>query len=166
MTEFTPRSGQDLNSFFTNPQSAMPHYAGTSAGNYVYNNGQVQYADVNTTYPTYSATYLPSHSLHAQCHYLSRAAPISAQYQPPSSKTPQPASEQHLLFQNQCVSRQHNSRSSTSLSMHFSLPQDCFQMAETEGQDSVNEDTMASESVEPPLDGYPDVKAFDMLMKK
>lgn len=36
----------------------------------------------------------------------------------------------------------------------------------TECQDSPNEDTMLSEPVVPPLEGYPDVHDFDELMKR
>jgi hypothetical protein len=39
-------------------------------------------------------------------------------------------------------------------------------MADIESQESVNQDTMLSEHIVPPLEGYPDVKEFDELMKK
>jgi hypothetical protein len=36
---------------------------------------------------------------------------------------------------------------------------------ELESQDSRNEDTMLSEPIIPPLEGFPDVKEFDRLVK-
>jgi hypothetical protein len=39
-------------------------------------------------------------------------------------------------------------------------------MIETEDQDSVNRDTMLSEPVSPALEGYPDVKDFDLLIRR
>jgi hypothetical protein len=39
-------------------------------------------------------------------------------------------------------------------------------MVDTEDQDSVNRDTMLSEPVSPILEGYPDVKEFDLLMRR
>lgn len=39
-------------------------------------------------------------------------------------------------------------------------------MADIESQDSFNQDTMLSEPMVPPLEGYPDVKEFDELMKR
>lgn len=41
-----------------------------------------------------------------------------------------------------------------------------YSIPDTESQDSFNEDTKASEPVEPPMEGYPDVKEFDELMKR
>ena len=41
-----------------------------------------------------------------------------------------------------------------------------YSIPDTESQDSFNEDTRASEPVEPAMEGYPDVKDFDDLMKR
>ena len=37
---------------------------------------------------------------------------------------------------------------------------------EIEGQESQNENTMLSEPIDPPLDGFPDARDFDRLMKR
>ena len=39
-------------------------------------------------------------------------------------------------------------------------------MADIEEQSSYNSDTMLSEAMEPPLEGYPDVNEFDELMRR
>ena len=41
-----------------------------------------------------------------------------------------------------------------------------YGMPETEEQDSFNDVSMQSEPVVPPLEGYPDVKKFDQLLKE
>jgi hypothetical protein len=41
-----------------------------------------------------------------------------------------------------------------------------YSIPDTESQESFNEDTKASEPVEPAMEGYPDVKEFDELMKR
>lgn len=43
---------------------------------------------------------------------------------------------------------------------------DALNETEIESQDSANENTMLSEPVMPPLDGFPDVREFDQLMKR
>ena len=43
---------------------------------------------------------------------------------------------------------------------------DALNETEIESQDSANENTMLSEPVIPPLDGFPDVREFDQLMKR
>lgn len=43
---------------------------------------------------------------------------------------------------------------------------DMFPETEVESQESPNEDTMLSEPVIPPLEGFPDVREFDQLMKR
>jgi len=47
------------------------------------------------------------------------------------------------------------------LSLH-----DPLREPEIEGQESCNEHTMMSEPVMPPLEGFPDVREFDQLMKR
>lgn len=46
------------------------------------------------------------------------------------------------------------------------MGQDAYTMADTEDQTSFNQDSMLSEPVVPALEGYPDVKAFDQLMRR
>jgi len=43
---------------------------------------------------------------------------------------------------------------------------DMFPETEVENQESPNEDTMLSEPVIPPLEGFPNVREFDHLMKR
>lgn len=43
---------------------------------------------------------------------------------------------------------------------------EAYPIPDTESQESFNEDTRASEPVEPAMEGYPDVKEFDDLMKR
>lgn len=43
---------------------------------------------------------------------------------------------------------------------------DMFPETEVESQESPNEDTMLSEPVIPPLEGFPDVREFDQLMQR
>jgi hypothetical protein len=44
------------------------------------------------------------------------------------------------------------------------LSRDSYSLIDTEGQDSVNRETMLSEPLSPVLEGYPDVNEFDALI--
>lgn len=166
MTDYAPRSSQDYNSFFQNPQVAMPHYSNGNGLNYLYGHGQIQYQTVNTPCPAYSSSFAPTQSVPSPSMYMSNGSGLHVQYPIPSNRVPTLPSQSRAL--------PHSSYYTTSSSNHCTAahhprlvpPRDISHMDGTECQDSPNEDTMLSEPVVPPLEGYPDVHDFDELMKR
>ena len=162
MTEYTPRNGQELNSLLANTHMVIPHYSSTGDANYIYSDGQVPYTTLNAVYPTYTNTYSPSdHAAHFEpensrmaFHYQQNPSHLATSLtQSRTHTTPQylqsRSSTQRCSYANRAV-LQHESQS----------------IIETEDQDSFNRESMRSEPVSPPLEGYPDVKEFDHLMRR
>ena len=162
MTDYTPRNGQELNSLLANTHMVMPHYSSTGGADYIYGNGQFPYTTINAVYPTYTTTYSPSD--HA-AHFESENPQMAVHYQQNSSHLATSLAQSRTHATPQYLP----SRSSTqrcSYADRAALPHDSQSVIETEDQDSFNRDSMRSEPVSPPLEGYPDVKEFDQLMRR
>jgi hypothetical protein len=162
MTEYTPRNGQELNSLLANAHLVMPHYSSNGGASYIYSNGQVPYQTINSVYPTYTTTYSPNNSI---AQFTPETSQMAVHYQQNPSHLAASLSQSRSLAQTQYPP----SRPSTqrySYANRAALQHDSYSMVDTEDQDSVNRDTMLSEPVSPILEGYPDVKEFDLLMRR
>ncbi len=166
MTEHAPRGSQDQNTFFPNSQFAMSQYSNGNGINYFYNNGQIPYSTVNSSYPTYSTNYLPPHNGPSSSMYLPHTSPMAMPYQlVPPARPPMPQSRpQSYPYHRGTLATQRlpPQRSRMSLASELNLNP----MADIEEQTSYNSETMLSEPMMPPLEGYPDVKEFDELMRR
>ena len=165
MTEYAPRGSQDQNTFYSNPHFAMSHYPN---GSYYYNGGQIQYPTGNGSYSTYSQSYLPTQNGHSASMYMPTTSSMGMHYQtlPPTRDMlpQQPRGMSYSSYQSPTLP----SRRQTSQHPRLAIGTDLNlnPMADIESQDSINQDTMLSEPVVPALEGYPDVKEFDDLMKR
>jgi hypothetical protein len=166
MTDYAPRSSPDYNSFFPNPQLAMSHYSNGNGLSYLYGNGQVQYQTVNGPCPAYSTAYAPAHDTPTSSVYMSNGSGLPVQYSVPSSRVPTLPSQSRALPHSSYYATSSPSHRSAGHHPRLVPPRDLSHMDGTECQDSPNEDTMLSEPILPPLEGYPDVHEFDELMKR
>jgi hypothetical protein len=168
MTDYQPRGSQDQNSFYTNPHTGMSHYSSGSGVNYFYNNGQIQYSTVNGSYPSYSAPYSPAQNGSSTSMYIPATSSMAMQYQNlPPTRCPipqQPRIMSYAPYQSSTLPTQRQAHPHPRVSLGAEL--NLNPMADIESQDSINQDTMLSEPMVPPLDGYPNVKEFDELMKR
>ena len=162
MTEYDPpRSSQDFNFFVPAGTHAMSHYQNHSGVNYLFNSGQVQYPAVNTNYSTYPTQCIPGQHSTNSTAYLSNSSPMAYSYQPSFSRTPMIPSQPRAVNATPLLSPQYSQRPQIRDTRYETYP-----IPDTESQESFNEDTRASEPVEPAMEGYPDVKEFDDLMKQ
>lgn len=162
MTEYTPGDGQEVNSLLTDAPMVVPHYPSNEGASYVYSNGQVPYTHVNAVYPTYTARYSPNNDMP---HFIPENSQMAVEYHQNSSHLTGSLTQPRTLAQTEYPA----SRSSThrySYANRAALQQDYYSMVDTEEQDSVNRESMLSEPVSPVLEGYPDVKEFDVLMRR
>ena len=165
MTEYAPRGSQDQNTFYSNPHFGMSHYPN---GSYFYNGGQIQYPTSNGSYSAYPQPYLPTQNGSTASMYMPPTSSMGMQYQtlPPARDVlpQQPRNMHYSTHQSSTLptQRQAPSHPRLTLGTDFNLNP----MADIESQDSFNQDTMLSEPMVPPLEGYPDVKEFDELMKR
>ena len=163
MTNYTPpRSSQDLNHFMTSPQLTMPHYANNDSGNYNYS-PHPHYENDPPTCTAYANSFISSQIQDA--HYYSDGLQMAAQYphHPPvlgNSVSHRP------LAQTAPYSFQQLSQHSSPHYPRYTNGHDPYELSEVESQESVNESTMLSEPVLPPLDGFPEIKDFDRLIKR
>ncbi|OQU98546.1 hypothetical protein CLAIMM_04315 [Cladophialophora immunda] len=165
MTDYAPRSSQDYNTFFQSPHLAMSHYPNGTGLSYLYSNGQVPYQTVHTPCSAYSPTYAPSPGTSAAPLYLPPTSGPQLHYSFVGPRVPTLPS-QSRAFQPSSYYAPSSANRTTSHHQRLAPPRDYPSMDGTECQDSPNEDTMLSEPVLPPLEGYPDVHDFDELMKR
>ncbi|EXJ91543.1 hypothetical protein A1O3_00091 [Capronia epimyces CBS 606.96] len=166
MTDYAPRSSQDYNTFFPNPHVAIPQYSNGNGLSYLYGNGQVQYQTVSAPCAAYSTTYAPSQGTLSHSIYMPTGPGLSLQYPVSSSRVPTLPSQSRALPRTTYYATASSNHRSAPQHPRLAPPRDYIQMDGTECQDSPNEDTMLSEPVMPPLEGYPDVQEFDELMKR
>ena len=167
MTEYAPRSSQDYNTFPYDQHLAMSHYSNGNGLSYLYGNGQIQYQTVSTPCSTYSPTYPSSQGTSSNGLYMPTSSGQAFQYFPPNARVPPTLPSQSRAYpmgSNYVTSSAH--RSLPQHHQRLASPREYTPMDCTECQDSPNQDTMLSEPVVPPLDGYPDVHEFDELMKR
>lgn len=162
MTEYAPsRRSQDLNLFLPTGHHTTSHYQNPNGVHYLFNNSQVQYPSVNTNYSPYQTQCLPNQSLPNSNTYLSSSSSMAYNYQPSFSRTPvvpsQPLAATTAPFY---------SPTTTQRPQMWDPKYEAYSIPDTESQESFNENTKASEPVEPAMEGYPDVKDFDDLMKR
>ena len=162
MTEYAPpRSSQDLNFFLPTGNHAMSHYQNPSGVHYLFNNSQVHYPSVNTTYSTYPTQCVPTQQSANSNTYLPSSSPMAYNYQPSFSRTPMVPSQPRATASAPFFSPQSSQRPQIRDPRY-----ETYSIPDTESQESFNEATKASEPVEPAMEGYPDVKEFDELMKR
>jgi hypothetical protein len=162
MAEYTPRNGQELNTLLANAHMVTPNYSSNSSASYLYSNSQVPYTTINAVYPTYAATYSPTN---AEVHFPPDTSQMPLHYQKTSSDLASNLSQPHSLVQTHYQPPQPPTQRYSYVN-RAAFHQDSYSMIETEDQDSVNRDTMLSEPVSPLLEGYPDVKDFDLLIRR
>ena len=165
MTDYAPRGSQDQNSFFSTSPFGMSQYSNGNGMPYYYNS-QIPYSTVNGSYSTYSNNYLPSQNGPPSPMYLSNPSNMAMQYQllpPARPQMPQPRSLSYPYNAHSLPTQR-----SAQPRPRLGLPSDIHlnPMADIEDQTSYNADSMLSEAVDPPLEGYPDVKEFDELMQR
>jgi len=166
MTDYAPQNSQDQNHIYTNQRLAMSHYSHGNNFSYLCGNGQVQYQPIQTSYPAYTAPYVPSHHTESSSTYLPSVPSVTVQYQLPTNGAGTlPSQPQSLPRTTYFTPTAPTHRSSFHQHRNPLMP-NSNPLAETESQESVNEATMLSEPVVPPLEGYPDVKDFDDLMNR
>ncbi|KAK5191831.1 hypothetical protein LTR92_008412 [Exophiala xenobiotica] len=166
MTDYAPRSSQDYNTFFHNQQLAMSHYSNGNGLNYFYGNGQIQYQTVDTPCPAFSTTFNPAQGTHSSPLYMANVSGPPIQYSVPSNRVPTLPSQSRALPQSSYYTTSSSNHRTAPHHTRLMPPRDCSHIDGTECQDSPNEDTMLSEPVLPPLEGYPNVGDFDELMKR
>lgn len=162
MTNYTPpRSSQDLNHFMASPQLTMPHYANNDNASYNYSS-HPHYDNVLPTYSTYATSFIPSP--HQDTQYLTDRMQMAAQYPYNTSAVSSSTTQHRPLAQTAPYSFQQLPHDPLLQSPRYSNSHDPYQLSDVESQDSVNENTMLSEPILPPLDGFPNIKDFDRLI--
>jgi hypothetical protein len=162
MTNYTPpRSSQDLNHYMASPSLPMPHYANNDSASYNYSS-YPHYENVPSTYSTYATSFIPPHNQDTQ--YLSDHLQMAAHYPYNTPVLTNTASHHRPLAQTAPYSFQQLPQHPLSQSPRYPISHDPYQLSDVENQESVNENTMLSEPVLPPLDGFPDIKDFDRLI--
>ena len=169
MTEYAPGSGQDRNTFYSNPHLVTPHYNNGNGVNYFYPQGQLQYPTVTGSYSSYAPTYMSSGQSNAPpLMYMSNGNSAGMPYSlapPPRPHHLQSRTPSYPPYHRSTVPTQ-RSVGSAQLRRAYGPDPVLTTAHDLESQESVNEDTMLSEPIEPPLEGYPDVKEFDHLLNQ
>lgn len=165
-SEYSARSGsQNWPQYVPSHHNNMAHYSATAGVSYMTNSHQPQYSPYHSGYPNYSPTYIPSSSSSQAAIHWPTTASSSMQYSvrpPPRSAT---LPSQHQMMSRNFFSPSRHTQRPPPLSIRTPMPLE-FVLMDTEEQDSINRESMKSESIEPPLAGYPKVEDFDELMKK
>lgn len=160
MTEYTPRNGQEPNSLSANARMVLPHYSSNGGASYIYGNGHVPYTAINAVYPPYTTTYSPNNNI---THFTPESSRMAIQYQQNSINLAVSLSQRSTVAQPQCLASQ-SSMQQYSYANRPALLRDSYSLIHTEDQDSANRESMLSEPISPVLEGYPDVKEFDVLV--
>lgn len=162
MTSYTPpRGGQDLNHLMASPPVTTPQFSETDTVNYNYS-PDPRYDNSAPHYSAYMTSFISSQAQGAQ--YLPENLQMTPQYAYDASLLVGTGSHQRPLSQPTPYSFQHISHHALPQSSRYTLTHDHYQLADIESQESVNENTMLSEPVLPPLEGFPDIRDFDRLI--
>jgi len=163
LTEYPVKHEQNWSHLYNTSPTNMPHYPSSGGLNYMTGSHHTHYSPAATTYSTYSAPYVATSSSQAAFYLpMSNSMPYSVRPPPRSATLP---SQHRTLSRAGYGTPTTQSQHSPHLPLRTSMAVD-LSIMDTEEQDSVNCGTMKSESIEPPLQGYPEVNAFDNLMKK
>lgn len=163
MDDYKKRNHHEQDSYLVNQQLAMSHqYTRNEDHDLLYDNSNQQTFQ-QPGFHSYNPQSLSSYT--AQPVISSGGHQLSSQYSTTSSVFTSSPSHQHLTPRGyQCP--QYMSHPRYSHSPRFIPLQDALHETEIESQASSNEDTRASEPVIPPLDGFPDVNEFDLLVRR
>lgn len=165
-TEYSTRSGSNhWPQYVPSQHNNMAHYSAAAGVNYMTSPHQPQYSPYHSAYSSYSPTYLPSSSSSQSAIHWPTTTSSAMQYsvRPPPRSATLPSQHQ-LMSRNYFPPARHTQRQ-PQLSVRAPMPIE-FVLMDTEEQDSMNRESMKSESIEPPLAGYPKVEDFDELMKR
>lgn len=155
MTSFGRRSNNG-HSYIMNQQIALPvpysngdahDFGGNGPGTFNFHQSPYSSYGAQFSSPYTQPSSLSSSTQHFASHYSSgHSTPdqVRLQHQPP----------------------QYITQSRYLQSPRYLPLRDALNETEIENQDSANESAMLSEPVVPPLDGFPDVREFDQLMKR
>lgn len=165
MTDHAPRRSRDLNQMYSSNQLTTSQYPNGNNINYLNNGGHVHYSHMNTIYPNYSVPFVPSQNIPNGLMYsTSHQMPMSYQAQPLRGNPlpSQPRTHPHSPYYSSSIQthRHHTQQAPRYISVQE------ISLADTEDQESTNQDSMRSEPINPPLDGFPSVTDFDELMKQ
>lgn len=155
-SDFDPRTGQEYDAYYTQSTSNLTHYGSSQAFSYNQNHGHLTYSPTTLQVSGYPTPYYYSTASNQSYMYNPTTSASIWQVAPPSRSATVP-SQTHSLTRPQV----HQS----TVPMRHPVPAD-YLLFETEDQESSNADTMESEPIDPPMSGYPDVRAFDMLMQE
>lgn len=146
MTSFGRRNN---NGYIMNQQIALPVPYGHGDSHDFSGGGSGPFSFHQPSYGSYGAQCSSPYNQYSTQHFASHYSPghsateqVRLQHQPPQYITqPRYQDSRYLPFR------------------------DAFNETEIENQDSANESSMLSEPVVPALDGFPDVREFDQLMR-
>jgi hypothetical protein len=172
MTEYAPRSSQDRNPFYSNPQLGMSQqYSNGNGGWQYFNNGQIPYPAVNGSCSAYtSPPYLPAQNGASASMYMPPTSSVGLypyHALPPARSSTQMQQGHRTMYHPGHAGTVPTQRSTVQpprLALGTDL--NLNPMADIESQESFNQESMLSEPIIPSLDGYPDVKEFDELMRR
>lgn len=166
MTDYAPRPGQNCNLLAPSTHLAMPQYSnGSGLSCFLYGN-QNPYQSMAGPCSTYQTTYLSNHSAPATPMFMSENSAFNLHYPSTSMRAPTLPS-QNRSFNTRGYFSTPGSRDRVSQPQQLcSMPRELAVLDHTEDQESGNSKTMRSEPVQPALEGYPDVQAFDELMDR
>lgn len=163
MSNYTPPRSQDSNHFIASSPLTMAHYANSDNGNYNYTPSS-HYENISSTYSTYPASFLPNQN--QETAYQSENLQMASQYPYDTSILGNATSHQRPLAQTTSYPLQQISQHCHPQSPRYPNTNDPYPAPDVESQESVNEHTMLSEPVMPPLDGFPDINDFDRLIHR
>lgn len=163
--EYTLRPHQEIGQTFNNLHNNLQPYSSSTGLNFMANTTYMHFPTLSPSYSPYSPPYTPSSSSSPSTVLFSYSGsnPMPYSIQPPPRGATLPS--QHRISSRNYESSSVPSHNPTNQT-YVRSPSDCKMLLETEEQDSVNRDSGQSEPMDPPLDGYPDVREFDELMKR
>lgn len=159
MSSFGRHSNEGHDSYLMNQQVALPGPYEHGDSNTFSANGSGSYNFSHHSFNSYMSQFSPPYS--QQSSLVSSTQQLSPHYSPGPSN--QPMSDQARL---QSQPSQYIPQPRYLQSPRYLPLRDALNETQIESQESRNESTMLSEPVIPPLDGFPDVREFDQLMKR
>lgn len=165
MGDYRRSRNQASDNYPINEGLTMSHqYANSADQEFMYTTNNL-YGYSQPCCPTYTPHLLASYS-HHQSAVSSDAGQIS-HHNPTGQSMFAQSPPQHPLLSHGCQYPQQYVPQSRYPHPHRCFPlHDSLREPEIEGQESCNEQTMMSEPVVPALEGFPDVREFDQLMKR
>lgn len=150
------RRNNNGHSYIMNQQIALPVPYSHGDGHEFTGNGPGSFGFHQPSYSSYGTQFNSPYSPQSA---LSTSAQHLASHYSSGHSTPDQVRLQH-------PPPQYITHSRYLQSPRYLPLRDALNETEIESQESTNENTMLSEPVMPPLDGFPDVREFDQLMKR